>query len=221
MGAKIADRWFSDLRSNLPLVRQYQQTSTLPWATSPGFRGDVEAAAVAWAIITTAWFLPRALADDPPPADPRKLMPTRRSQILNRLRLAASRHPQDGPEVAELGALATGLRDSLANQWGELPLPYAPAFVTRTQPASPDHRRYPAHEVSALMVLLGRKPTTGDLARYQAPTRRNLLNPSSGSIAVTKAWIPPGVDVFLGGSAAPSFGHHAGNIRNSVQPAPR
>jgi hypothetical protein len=121
-------------------LRQYQQTSTLPWAASPGFRGDVEAAAVAWAIITTAWFLPRALADDPPLADPRKLMPTRRSQILNRLRLAASRHPQDGPELAELGALATGLRDTLANQWGEQPLPYAPAFATRAQPASPDHR---------------------------------------------------------------------------------
>jgi hypothetical protein len=109
---------------------RYRQTSTLPWATSASFRGDVEAAAAVWAIVTTAWFLPRALTDDPPPADPRKLMPTRRSQILNRLRLAASVHRQDGRAPAALSAFAAGLRATLAARWGDLPLPYAPAFAT-------------------------------------------------------------------------------------------
>jgi len=111
-------------------VRRYQQTSTLPWATSPGFRGDIDAAAVVWAIITTPWYLRRALADDPPSPDPRRLMPTRRSQILNRLRLAASSRPQGGPELAALGALAAALRDTLADHWGETSLPYAPAFAS-------------------------------------------------------------------------------------------
>jgi len=118
-------------------LRQYQETATLPWADSAGFRGDVEAATVVWAIMTTAWYLPRALADDPPSVDPRRLMPTRRSQILNRLRLGASRHPRDGPEPAALGAFAARLRDTLASRWGEQPLPYAPAFATQAQPTSP------------------------------------------------------------------------------------
>lgn len=109
----------------------YRQASTLPWATSAGFRADVDAAAVVWSIIPTAWYLARALGDDPPPADPRKLMPTRRSQILYRLRQVASRGFHDGPETAALAAFAAGLRDALTIRWGEPPLSYAPAFAAQ------------------------------------------------------------------------------------------
>lgn len=121
-------------------LRRYQQTSTLPWAASFDFRADIAVAAAVWAIVTTSWFLSTALGDDPPLADPRKLMPTRRSQILHRLRLAAPTDDlQGGPGAAAptalrggsaLGTFAAGLRETLVERWGDLPLPYAPAFRT-------------------------------------------------------------------------------------------
>jgi Phosphotransferase enzyme family len=104
-------------------IRRYRERSTLPWAGSDDFRPDIDAAAVAWAMLTTAPFLPRALADDPPRADPAKQMPTRRSLILNRLG-SASRH-----RPGALSDLAGELRATLLARWGEAPLPYAPAFA--------------------------------------------------------------------------------------------
>ncbi|MBM2623172.1 phosphotransferase [Actinoplanes sp. LDG1-06] len=116
-------------------LSHYQQEATIPWATSPTFRADIEAAHTVWAVMTTAWFLPRALADDPPPADPRKQMPTRRSQILNRLQTPASR--SDSPALA---AVATSLRAVLIERWGNEPLPMAPAFRSEAR----NHRDTPA-----------------------------------------------------------------------------
>jgi aminoglycoside phosphotransferase (APT) family kinase protein len=101
-------------------IRRYRATSRLPWAASAAFRPDVRVAATAWAFLTTAMFLPAALGDDPPPADPAKRMPPRRAMILNRL--AAVREP------AALSRFAGDLRAALAGRWGEVVLPYAPAF---------------------------------------------------------------------------------------------
>jgi hypothetical protein len=95
-------------------LRRYREVSALPWARSDDFDGDVQAAAAAWAYVTTALFLERALGDDPPPADPRKRMPARRAMILHRLAAAGDRE----------------LRDALTARWGEIDLPYAPAFRT-------------------------------------------------------------------------------------------
>ena len=106
-------------------IRRYQETSALPWAGSADFRSDVRAAAEMWAILTVNLFLPRALADDPPPPNPAKPMPLRRSVILNRL-AAVEAHGAAG-----LSALAGTLRAALVARWGETPLPYAPAFALR------------------------------------------------------------------------------------------
>jgi aminoglycoside phosphotransferase (APT) family kinase protein len=103
-------------------LRRYQETSTQAWAGSPDFRADIRAAAAVWAMLTVTTFLAQALADDPPLANPAKRMPTRRSLILNRL-AAVESYP-----APALSALAEGLRAALVAQWGETPLPYAPAF---------------------------------------------------------------------------------------------
>jgi hypothetical protein len=98
-------------------IGRYREASALPWARSDDFRPDVEAATTVWAFVSTAMLLGRALGDDPPPADPRKRMPTRRAMILHRL--GAVRGSQ----------LARDLRAALVSRWGEVPLAYAPAFA--------------------------------------------------------------------------------------------
>jgi hypothetical protein len=103
-------------------VRRYQEASELAWARMPEFRADIQAAATAWAFMTSAMFMERALGDDPPPADPAKVMPPRRALILDRLGAAA------GDEPTALAAFAASLRGALVERWGEVALPYAPAF---------------------------------------------------------------------------------------------
>jgi hypothetical protein len=39
----------------------------------------------------------------------------------------------------------------------------------------PPRHRYSGHEVSVLMVFFVDEPSTGDLATYRSPTRRNLF----------------------------------------------
>ena len=80
----------------------------------PYDRADVDAAAALWAVRTVARFLPEAFDDFPPSGELRRLMPTRRAQVLHRLR----RLP-----------MLDGLRQALVAEWGEVPLPYAPAFA--------------------------------------------------------------------------------------------
>jgi hypothetical protein len=96
---------------------------TLPYVTTDQFLRDVDAAALGWAFVSTSWFLPRALADDPPPPDPRQVRPTRRAMILHRLGGAA-----DSAEAPVLAELAARLRSALVQRWGEVPLEYTPAF---------------------------------------------------------------------------------------------
>jgi aminoglycoside phosphotransferase (APT) family kinase protein len=106
-------------------IRHYREVCALPWARSAAFRADVEVAAVVWALMTSAMFLERALGDDPPPADPAKVMPPRRALILDRLGVAARNRPR---EMVGLSVFAAGLRAALVRRWGEVALPYAPAF---------------------------------------------------------------------------------------------
>jgi hypothetical protein len=54
--------------------------------------------------------LERALGDDPPPADPGKVMPPRRALILHRLAAAAAHRPGRHGEPRELSGFAAGLR---------------------------------------------------------------------------------------------------------------
>lgn len=73
--------------------------------------------------MSVAWFLPRALPDEPPPAKPGKPAPTHRAMILHRL--DRTRRSAETPALAELAAR---LHDTLTARWGRVTLPYAPAF---------------------------------------------------------------------------------------------
>jgi hypothetical protein len=104
-------------------IDAYQAARAGPGVDPAQFRRDVEAAAVGWAFISTAWFLPRALLDDPRPVQPSRPAPNRRAMILHRL--DQSRRSAETPALAEL---ATRLHDALTARWTDLTLPYAPAF---------------------------------------------------------------------------------------------
>lgn len=110
-------------------LERYRTTieAELPYVRTPEFRRDVAAAATGWALISTSWFLPKALGDDPPPDDPAKFTPTRRAMILHRL--YGARRCEETPALAELAA---ELREFLVDRWGEVPLGYAPAFANES-----------------------------------------------------------------------------------------
>ncbi|MGH8975804.1 MAG: hypothetical protein ACRD0C_21675, partial [Acidimicrobiia bacterium] len=97
----------------------------LPSAAHAGFDTDLAAATTAWAFVSASWFLERALADDPAPADPRLLglVPTRRAMIQHRLAVAA-----ESPALPPLGALAEEVLTATRRRWGVVPLDLAPAF---------------------------------------------------------------------------------------------
>ena len=109
-------------------VERYRATieDALPYVRTADFRRDVAVAALGWELVSTAWLLPEAIGDDPPAADPTKVMPTRRAMLLHRL--GAARRNTHLPAVA---ALADRLRDELVQRWGEVPLAFAPAFAER------------------------------------------------------------------------------------------
>jgi hypothetical protein len=88
-----------------------------------GFRHDVDAAAVGWAFLSLGYFLPRALRENTPLAQPGKPAPTRRAVILHRLDQACR-----SVETPALAELAARLHHALTARWGDLTLPYAPAF---------------------------------------------------------------------------------------------
>ena len=104
-------------------MEAYRATFAGPDADAAGFRRAVEAAAVGWEFASTGWFLPRALAEDRTRADPDKPTPNLRAAILHRLDQA--RRSADGAALAELAAR---LHHTLSSRWGDLALPYAPAF---------------------------------------------------------------------------------------------
>ncbi|WP_203826643.1 phosphotransferase [Actinoplanes palleronii] len=94
-------------------------------ADPAAFRRDVEAAATGWAYLSASWFLPRALLDDPPGANPDRPRPGYRAMILDRFGSAREAAGAGTPALAEL---AGRLHDALTVRWGSVVLPYAPAF---------------------------------------------------------------------------------------------
>ena len=104
-------------------IDAYRTASAVSDVDAAGFRRDVDAAAVGWAFVSTSWFLPRALLDNPPHANPSKPAPTHRAMILHRLDQA--RRSAETPTLAELAAR---LHDALTDRWGDGILPYAAAF---------------------------------------------------------------------------------------------
>lgn len=92
-----------------------------------GFDEALCVATVAWAFVSTSWFLDRALADDPPPEDPRLhgLAPTRRAMIAHRLDGVLS----CDPVLPALGELASELLGVTRARWGDVQLALAPAFL--------------------------------------------------------------------------------------------
>lgn len=97
----------------------------LPSAAHAGFEANLAAATVAWAFVSASWFLDRALADDPPPTDPRLsgLVPSRRAMIQHRLTAAA-----ESEALPPLGALAAEVLAATRRRWGVVALDLAPAF---------------------------------------------------------------------------------------------
>jgi hypothetical protein len=106
---------------------RYRRTvrPVLPWADSDGFRRAVDRAAVAWAVITTSWFLARALDGDPPMTEG-DAAPSRRAFLLHRLELAIPRADADGLPVT--AATLAEWHESLSSRWGPVALLPAPAF---------------------------------------------------------------------------------------------
>jgi hypothetical protein len=97
----------------------------LPGADSEGFRQAVDRATVGWAIITTAWFLARALDGDPPMAEG-EAAPSRRAFLLHRLELAVPR--ADADRLPVITATLAEWHNILSSRWGPVPLLLAPAF---------------------------------------------------------------------------------------------
>jgi hypothetical protein len=98
----------------------YKSNASFPYAETRAFDLDLEAARTAWAFVSASWFLPKALADDPPLV---RRGPRRRAMIQHRLRLAAA-----STELPALALLARRLGETLTARWGEIALPLAPAF---------------------------------------------------------------------------------------------
>jgi hypothetical protein len=108
--AGVVDRALDAYRTTL--------TPAMPGVGSDAFDADLATATAGWALISASWFLPRALADDPP-LDPRA--PSRRAMVTHRLRQAVA-HPLLGDHCALL-------LDELHRRWGDdNPLALAPAF---------------------------------------------------------------------------------------------
>jgi hypothetical protein len=97
----------------------------LPWADGDGFQQAVDRATIAWAVITTAWFIARALDGDPAMAEG-DTAPRRRAFLLHRLALAIPRAAADG--LQDTAATLAEWHATLIGRWGPVELPLAPAF---------------------------------------------------------------------------------------------
>jgi len=113
-------------------VARYRSTAAgqLPYLGTPAFDHDIALATAGWALVSSSWFLGRALGEDQPfdsETDEIDGLPTRRAVIAHRL--AAAQRTVGLPALA---ALAGRLRTTLIRRWGgEPPLRPAPAFRPR------------------------------------------------------------------------------------------
>ena len=102
----------------------------LPYLGTPAFDHDVALATAGWALVSSSWFLGRALGEDQPfdsEIDEINGLPTRRAVIAHRLATA-----QRTEGLPALAILAARLRTTLIRHWGgEPPLGLAPAFRPR------------------------------------------------------------------------------------------
>ena len=100
-------------------------TPFLPPASVAGLAEAVRRATVAWAMLTTAWQLPRALADDAPiPSNERRFRPDRRALLQHRLSVAVARTSPS----SDLHRLAAEILDATRVRWGVQELPLARAW---------------------------------------------------------------------------------------------
>lgn len=97
--------------------------SQLPYARTDAFDADLALATLGWNLISSSWFLPRALTEDSALYDGVAGLPGRQAVILHRLGDAAQSAAH--PLLAEFAAV---LRAGLARRWSEVPLELAPAF---------------------------------------------------------------------------------------------
>lgn len=88
--------------------------------TGPDFGAALDLATVGWQVMTPAFFIPGALADDD---TSRAGRPSRRAFVMHRLRAAART-----PVSPALAALAQDVHGALRDLWGGVPLDLAPAF---------------------------------------------------------------------------------------------
>jgi hypothetical protein len=96
----------------------------LPYLGTPAFGHDVALATAGWAMVSSSWFLGRALGEDQAFDSETDGLPTRRAVIAHRLATA-----QRTAGLPALASLAARLRAALIKRWGgEPPLRPAPAF---------------------------------------------------------------------------------------------
>lgn len=109
-------------------LRRYRERMGphLPYVTTADFDADLRMAELGWTLVSTAWFLGRAITGDPPPPPPAPPAPARRALILHRLRRSRS---LDAP--TELSRLVADLEECLRRRWGSHDLAFAPAWRGR------------------------------------------------------------------------------------------
>jgi hypothetical protein len=97
----------------------------IPAVAGDDFDRDLDAAVVAWAVISSAWFLADAVAEEPePPGGGQGRGPTRRAVIRHRMGLVAERRTVSPP----LADLAEEVLTATADRWGDTRLDVAPAY---------------------------------------------------------------------------------------------
>jgi hypothetical protein len=97
-------------------------TPALDAEQAAGLDVAVERATVAWALMTTAWQLPRAMGEDHlKPNNPGRLWPDRRAIVQHRLAIAAR-------STSRLGLLASAALAATQERWGVIELPLGPAW---------------------------------------------------------------------------------------------
>lgn len=100
-------------------------TPFLTPAAVAGLAEAVRRATVAWTMLTTAWQLPQAMADDAAfPPNERRFRPERRAVVQHRLSVAVARTPPSN----DLHRLAAETLDATRDLWGVQELPLARAW---------------------------------------------------------------------------------------------
>ncbi|WP_035856354.1 hypothetical protein [Cryptosporangium arvum] len=111
---RALDRWRTTLAPTVPAV------------ATPAFEATLDLVTAAWALLSVSWFLPLALAGDPPTTEPTRPRPSRRQMVQSRLdTLAQLPLPAGYEPLRRLGAEAY---DATVRVWGPQPMPLAPAY---------------------------------------------------------------------------------------------